>query len=48
MYDIWSIFSGSKNWLFSRYSTGWKCGLHPDWTELTGCVDTYLKVGNTI
>jgi len=34
---------GEKNWLFSRYSTGWKCGLHPDWTELTGCVDTYLK-----
>jgi len=31
-----------KNWLFSRYSTGWKCGLHPDWTELTGCVDNYL------
>jgi len=31
-----------SNWLFSRYSTGWKCGLHPDWTELTGCVDKYL------
>ena len=35
---------GQKNWLFSRYSTGWKCGLHPDWTELTGCVDKYLQV----
>jgi len=34
---------GKKNWLFSRYSTGWKCGLHSDWTELTGCVDTYLR-----
>jgi len=34
---------GNKNWLFSRYSTGWKCGLHSDWTELTNCVDTYLK-----
>ena len=34
--------SGEKHWLFSRYSTGWKCGLHPDWTELTGCVDSYL------
>lgn len=34
---------GEKNWLFSRYSTGWKCGLHPDWTELVGCVDAYLK-----
>jgi len=34
---------GNKNWLFSRYSTGWKCGLHSDWTELTSCVDTYLR-----
>jgi len=31
-----------RNWLFSRYSTGWRCGLHADWTELTGCVDKYL------
>lgn len=31
--------SEDKMWLFSRYSTGWKCGLHPDWTELTNCVD---------
>lgn len=30
----------NENWLFSRYSTGWKCGLHADWTELTSCVDT--------
>ena len=28
---------------FFRYSTGWKCGLHPDWTELTECVDDYLN-----
>jgi len=33
-----------QNWLFSRYSTGWKCGLHPDWTELTNCVDSYMAV----
>ena len=33
----------ASNWLFSRYSTGWKCGLHPDWTELTECVDGYLN-----
>lgn len=26
-------------WLFSRYSTGWKCGLHADWTELSNCVE---------
>lgn len=32
----------NENWLFSRYSTGWRCGLHADWTELTGCVDQEL------
>lgn len=30
-------------WLFSRYSTGWQCGLHADWTELTNCVDSVLN-----
>ena len=25
-------------WIFSRYSTGWLCGLHADWTELKDCV----------
>ncbi|KAL0281474.1 UNVERIFIED_CONTAM: hypothetical protein PYX00_002453 [Menopon gallinae] len=29
----------NESWLFSRYSTGWKCGLHADWTELSACVD---------
>ncbi|XP_060071261.1 heparan-sulfate 6-O-sulfotransferase 1-like [Ylistrum balloti] len=29
-------------WLFSRYSTGWACGLHADWTELKNCVDTAM------
>lgn len=30
---------GKKDtWLFSRFSTGWSCGLHADWTELTRCV----------
>lgn len=32
----------NQNWLFSRYTTGWKCGLHADWTELTKCVDEKL------
>ncbi|XP_015109171.1 heparan-sulfate 6-O-sulfotransferase 3-B [Diachasma alloeum] len=32
-----------EHWLFSRYSTGWKCGLHADWTELTNCVDSELN-----
>uniref|UniRef100_A0A8D0HAG9 Heparan-sulfate 6-O-sulfotransferase n=1 Tax=Sphenodon punctatus TaxID=8508 RepID=A0A8D0HAG9_SPHPU len=27
-----------ESWLFSRFSTGWSCGLHADWTELTNCV----------
>lgn len=34
--------SDAKLWLFSRYSTGWRCGLHADWTELTNCVDDAL------
>ncbi|KAJ3592195.1 hypothetical protein NHX12_007323, partial [Muraenolepis orangiensis] len=25
----------AESWLFSRFSTGWSCGLHADWTELT-------------
>ena len=31
-------------WLFSRFSTGWICGLHADFTELyvSGCVDNAL------
>lgn len=32
----------NQSWLFSRYTTGWKCGLHADWTELTTCVDAKL------
>lgn len=32
----------NQSWLFSRYTTGWKCGLHADWTELTNCVDEKL------
>ncbi|XP_015908894.1 heparan-sulfate 6-O-sulfotransferase 3-B [Parasteatoda tepidariorum] len=34
--------SEDRLWLFSRYSTGWKCGLHADWTELTNCVDSAM------
>lgn len=30
-------------WIFSRYSTGWLCGLHADWTELHGCVEDKLN-----
>ncbi|XP_067943988.1 heparan-sulfate 6-O-sulfotransferase 2-like isoform X2 [Watersipora subatra] len=29
-----------RYWLFSRYSTGWKCGLHADYTELTECLNS--------
>ncbi|KAJ8974918.1 hypothetical protein NQ317_010201 [Molorchus minor] len=34
----------NQSWLFSRYTTGWKCGLHADWTELTSCVDEKLDI----
>jgi len=30
--------SDGYQWLFSRFSTGWACGLHADWTELHACV----------
>ncbi len=30
-------------WLFSRFSTGWSCGLHADWTELTSCVPSFMS-----
>ncbi|KAM6985058.1 LOW QUALITY PROTEIN: heparan-sulfate 6-O-sulfotransferase 3-B [Aplochiton taeniatus] len=32
-----------ESWLFSRFSTGWSCGLHADWTELTNCVPVIRK-----
>ncbi|XP_073530348.1 heparan-sulfate 6-O-sulfotransferase 1 isoform X1 [Phyllobates terribilis] len=34
-------------WLFSRFSTGWSCGLHADWTELTSCVPGVLDKKET-
>ena len=30
-------------WLYSRYSTGWVCGLHADWTTWTTCLPKLLK-----
>lgn len=35
--------TANDQWLFSRYSTGWKCGLHADWTELNDCVEGALN-----
>uniref|UniRef100_A0A1A8SKM9 Heparan-sulfate 6-O-sulfotransferase n=1 Tax=Nothobranchius rachovii TaxID=451742 RepID=A0A1A8SKM9_9TELE len=32
-----------ETWLFSRFSTGWSCGLHADWTELTSCVPVVMN-----
>lgn len=32
-----------ETWLFSRFSTGWSCGLHADWTELTNCVPSKMS-----
>ncbi|CAL1268524.1 unnamed protein product [Larinioides sclopetarius] len=31
-----------STWFFSRYTTGWKCGVHPDWSELSTCVDRIM------
>lgn len=33
----------AESWLFSRFSTGWSCGLHADWTELTNCVPVVMN-----
>ncbi|XP_031560977.1 heparan-sulfate 6-O-sulfotransferase 1-B-like [Actinia tenebrosa] len=35
--------NSTRIWLFSRYSLGWPCGLHSDWTELHACVPDYVK-----
>lgn len=39
--DCYRPNSIKEVWLFSRYSTGWACGLHADFTELfvSSCVD---------
>lgn len=36
--------ASNETWLFSRYSTGWICGLHADFTELyvNNCVENSL------
>ncbi|CAL2050080.1 unnamed protein product [Caenorhabditis brenneri] len=36
--------ASNETWLFSRYSTGWVCGLHADFTELVvnSCVERVL------
>ncbi|XP_061571470.1 heparan-sulfate 6-O-sulfotransferase 3-B-like [Cololabis saira] len=33
----------AESWLFSRFSTGWSCGLHADWTELSRCVPALMS-----
>ncbi|KAL5963561.1 Heparan-sulfate 6-O-sulfotransferase 1-A [Taenia solium] len=35
-------YRGHDIWLFSRYSIGWRCGLHADFTELRECVPRML------
>ncbi|GFR98847.1 heparan-sulfate 6-O-sulfotransferase 1 [Elysia marginata] len=37
------LTKNKRVWLVSRHSVGWICGLHADWTELTGCVDPWFK-----
>jgi len=32
-----------EQWLFSRYTTGWRCGLHADWTNLDQCAHRAIK-----
>jgi hypothetical protein len=35
--------SSKETWLFSRYTIGWPCGVHADWTELHECVEKTLE-----
>jgi len=32
-----------EQWLFSRYTTGWRCGLHADWTNLIQCAHRAIR-----
>lgn len=34
---------GKEMWLFSRFTRGWPCGVHADWTELHECVEKTLE-----
>ncbi|XP_065828398.1 heparan-sulfate 6-O-sulfotransferase 3-B-like [Oscarella lobularis] len=34
--------SDKESWLFSRYTIGWPCAVHADWTELHECVEKTL------
>lgn len=33
-----------STWLISRFSTGWACGLHADWTQLNDCLRNIPKL----
>ncbi|XP_062500887.1 heparan-sulfate 6-O-sulfotransferase 1-B-like [Corticium candelabrum] len=35
--------SEKEMWLFSRFTRGWPCGLHADWTELHECVEKTIN-----
>ena len=35
--------TSEDTWIFSRFSTGWACGLHADFTELKECLPEYWK-----
>ena len=37
------VTKNNRLWLFSRYSIGWRCGLHADWTELHDCVEEWFE-----
>uniref|UniRef100_H2ZFL4 Heparan-sulfate 6-O-sulfotransferase n=1 Tax=Ciona savignyi TaxID=51511 RepID=H2ZFL4_CIOSA len=32
-----------EGWLFSRFTTGWMCGVHAGWTSLTECVPEFYQ-----
>lgn len=36
--------TADRTWLISRFSTGWVCGLHADWTQLNSCLANLDKL----
>lgn len=36
-------YTSENTWIFSRFSTGWACGLHADYTELNECLPEYWE-----
>ncbi|KAH9487904.1 Heparan-sulfate 6-O-sulfotransferase 3-B, partial [Bulinus truncatus] len=42
--DVCSCLNNKgQDWMVNRHSTGWVCGVHADFTDLTECVDKWFN-----